>query len=597
MKMYLFLLLSGILTTIVEAQNIDTNKYIRIEDSGSWVLKTDSSKYLRWDGHTVFDIREATKKQLEILILREKLKSLKRDRFLFSVGQALRSKHAVPAVRFEKNTNAKVFRGRHWIDEGALYESILIDGKSFVEIADMLVTPTTAQNYRYRILMNNAKELIGWSVPSDFRKTSDGRYTFAYLGKIAYHPGQFIKVEIYNIKNYSDRNALSIDWRAAKRSDQIAFLQYRRNGDETILSIPLNAKRVNVSRSVNFNKTTTKNDIKFHISDSLLRIQFTTSFSPHNYQVILKSNIKNVAQTKNLGEFNGKFDLYKDLWNKPGKYEVLIIPVVQSFEGTKSYLKSKAMTYKFTVLPPLNMPKFFSTKELLSIVTLVAALGGAILIVVVNRLKKNNARQLLKEQQKKEYAKNQLNTIRTQLNPHFMFNALAGIQNLMNKNDTDTANRFLGKFARLTRNVLDINDMISIKQESVLLEDYLQMEQLRFGFRFTIEVNHKLDAENIEIPSMLLQPFAENSIKHGIERTKEGFINICFDKKDSDLILSVQDNGRGYNISEKSTGLGMQLSQNRISLLNDVYEENTFVLDIQSSSEGTTTIIIIKNWL
>lgn len=83
-------------------------------------------------------------------------------------------------------------------------------------------------------------------------------------------------------------------------------------------------------------------------------------------------------------------------------------------------------------------------------------------------------------------AKLKLNSIRSQLNPHFLFNALAGIQNLMNKNEIDNANKYLSKFARLTRNVLDDKELASLSQEKTLLNDYLQMEQFRFGFKYEL---------------------------------------------------------------------------------------------------------------
>ena len=129
----------------------------------------------------------------------------------------------------------------------------------------------------------------------------------------------------------------------------------------------------------------------------------------------------------------------------------------------------------------------------------------------------------------KEIAKLQLNSIRSQLNPHFLFNALSGIQNLINKNEIDNANKYLSKFARLTRNVLDDKELISLAQEKALLDDYLQMEQLRFGFNYEINAVENLDLNNIEIPSMLLQPFVENAIKHGIaSKNNEGSVEIHF---------------------------------------------------------------------
>ena len=101
----------------------------------------------------------------------------------------------------------------------------------------------------------------------------------------------------------------------------------------------------------------------------------------------------------------------------------------------------------------------------------------------------------------------------------------------MNKNETENANKYLSKFARLTRNVLDDKELISLSQEKTLLDDYLQMEQLRFGFKYEINTSANLDLENTEIPSMLLQPFVENAVKHGMaQKADNGKITIVFNK-------------------------------------------------------------------
>ncbi|TKC02924.1 hypothetical protein FA047_19865 [Pedobacter frigoris] len=202
------------------------------------------------------------------------------------------------------------------------------------------------------------------------------------------------------------------------------------------------------------------------------------------------------------------------------------------------------------------------------------------------------------EKQQKEVEKMKLSTVRSQLNPHFMFNALAGIQNLMNKNDIDNANRYLGKFARLTRNVLEAKEQISIAEEMRLLDDYLQMEQLRFGFTFQIDAEYTLDTENIEIPSMLLQPFAENAVKHGIANLKEpGNIMIKFSSKGNDLTLAIFDNGHGFKANSKSEGHGIKLMRSRIALFNSINKHTKMMMNINSGNEGTTVVITLTNWL
>ena len=213
-------------------------------------------------------------------------------------------------------------------------------------------------------------------------------------------------------------------------------------------------------------------------------------------------------------------------------------------------------------------------------------------------MRKRNKKKLAENEQQKNIAKLQLNSIRSQLNPHFMFNALSGIQNLMNKNEIDNANKYLSKFARLTRNVLDDKELISLSQEKNLLDDYLQMEQLRFGFKYEINCSENLDLANIEIPSMLLQPFVENAVKHGIsQKAIDGKIIITFSRQANDLDLTVTDNGNGFDTEKKNKGLGIPLSENRIELLNSIYKENRFTLAIQSTTNGTKISLTLTDWL
>src|SRR5690606_31555484 len=139
---------------------------------------------------------------------------------------------------------------------------------------------------------------------------------------------------------------------------------------------------------------------------------------------------------------------------------------------------------------------------------------------------------------------------------------------------------------------------ISLSQEKVLLDDYLQMEQLRFGFKYEINRSEGLNLDNIEIPSMLLQPFVENAVKHGIsQKAADGEIMIKFIKQANDLVLTVADNGNGFDVGKENNGLGLQLSDGRIALLNSIYKENRFTLAIQSTSNGTIISLTLTDWL
>ncbi|TCD12938.1 sensor histidine kinase [Pedobacter frigidisoli] len=289
-----------------------------------------------------------------------------------------------------------------------------------------------------------------------------------------------------------------------------------------------------------------------------------------------------------------KFD--KSIFKKSGDYEVIIQP---SAFGRYKMLPNEMEKYtaRYTLSITLDEVRF-TNRQMLIFGIITALLLGAIFGAAVTYIKRKASKKLAQQSKQKEIAQLQLNSVRSQLNPHFLFNALAGIQNLMNKNEIDNANRYLSKFARLTRNVLDSKELISLTKEKTLLDDYLQMEQLRFGFQYNLSASSDLDTENIEIPSMLLQPFVENAVKHGIaEKGKDGKITVSFEKQTSNLILSIQDNGKGFDTTQTYNGLGLALSKNRISLLNTIYKNTPFVLDIQSNTNGTAVTITLTEWL
>jgi two-component system LytT family sensor kinase len=311
------------------------------------------------------------------------------------------------------------------------------------------------------------------------------------------------------------------------------------------------------------------------------------------YSILIKREDEGETEVTNINDLNWRSDTYGNLtakldiksFNKPGKYEVVIYPKIGKIDVDKIEnatrinfeIAETPSTYKDWILP-----------------VIIGAICGGLAVYMKSRQMKKRIKE---ETRKKEMAQMQLNSVRSQLNPHFMFNALAGIQSLMNEQKTDEANQYLGKFARLTRNVLDNKELISLAEEKTLLDDYLQMEQLRFGFNYQIIIQPDVDL-NIEIPAMLLQPFVENAVKHGIaEKGKLGEISISFAKNDTDLVLELRDNGNGFDTSKTYDGYGLKLSKNRIVLLNSIYKENNIILDMNADENGTVIKITLKEWL
>jgi tetratricopeptide (TPR) repeat protein len=208
-----------------------------------------------------------------------------------------------------------------------------------------------------------------------------------------------------------------------------------------------------------------------------------------------------------------------------------------------------------------------------------------IIILIFNRYKLKQ-----KASQSKLISKNleiEQKFLRAQMNPHFMFNALNSIQSFVTLNDTYSAERYLAKFSRLMRYILDNTSQpyISIETEVKTLQLYLELEQLRFDFKFDfqITVSDEIDDEVVVIPPMLTQPFVENAIIHGIMHKKDkGNISVKFFKNNDSIIATIVDDGVGrdeaFRIKKRSDAghksMGMQVTKDRLALLNDIHGSN-----------------------
>jgi two-component sensor histidine kinase len=203
------------------------------------------------------------------------------------------------------------------------------------------------------------------------------------------------------------------------------------------------------------------------------------------------------------------------------------------------------------------------------------------------------------EAEKQKRLQTELQVIRSQLNPHFIFNALSSIQSLVNKQDNIGANNYLTEFSELLRNTLNNAELeqLPLEKEIKILETYLKLEKLRFNFNYQIEVESDINRYETKIPSLLLQPLLENAVKHGISNLKDtGKLLLRFDRKGLDLIATVSDNGKGFDANTVTAGYGLKLVRKRIELLNDVFK-NKIVLSIYSDKNSLTEIAVtFINW-
>jgi len=194
----------------------------------------------------------------------------------------------------------------------------------------------------------------------------------------------------------------------------------------------------------------------------------------------------------------------------------------------------------------------------------------------------------------------ELKALRSQLNPHFIFNSLNSIGDYITKNDNRSAKDYLIKFAKLMRAVLENSehDYIPLCDDLAFLELYLQVETKRLPGRFsyTIDVDDRLDTENTLVPPLLLQPFVENSIWHGFKgREKPGQITVSFRKNQDLLLCTVDDDGIGRQpmAASGSRSLGIALTENRIRMLN-AQKKAGGTLEIIDKADNTGTRVEVS---
>ncbi len=130
------------------------------------------------------------------------------------------------------------------------------------------------------------------------------------------------------------------------------------------------------------------------------------------------------------------------------------------------------------------------------------------------------------------------------------------------------------------------------------LEQYITLEQLRFGFAYKIDVAKNINSSSIEVPSLLLQPLVENAIKHGISHLQnDGQISVEVTSEQTDLLIKINDNGKGFSPQDEQKGYGLLLTQERIRLFNQSHKVEKLQMNINSNKGGTTITLHFLNWL
>ena len=217
-----------------------------------------------------------------------------------------------------------------------------------------------------------------------------------------------------------------------------------------------------------------------------------------------------------------------------------------------------------------------------------------------------------KSVRQQKYANNllALKSLRTQMNPHFIFNALNSVNSFIARNDERAANKYLSEFSQLMRSVLENSeeDFIPLSKEIELLRLYVKLEHFRFQdkFDYTIHVDEALAVDQFVIPPMLLQPYVENAVWHGLRYKEEkGNLRILFSQRDAETVaIEIIDDGIGRKKSKalktehqkKQQSKGMGNIEKRIAILNRMYQDKVDVTveNVFDNEEGTKVRLLVK---
>lgn len=219
-----------------------------------------------------------------------------------------------------------------------------------------------------------------------------------------------------------------------------------------------------------------------------------------------------------------------------------------------------------------------------------AILLGAATWFIRWRLQQIQSKKVMKAEFEKRLANVELNALRAQMNPHFIFNCLNSIDYYILKNETEQASDYLNRFSRLIRLILQNSrsNNVNLRDELESLKLYIEMESLRFEeqFDYCVKIQKDLNLDEIEVPPMLLQPYVENAIWHGlVQKEGKGRLELVITRKNGHLHCVIQDNGIGREASQalksktatNRKSMGMQIADDRIGMINKLYNSNASI--------------------
>lgn len=450
-----------------------------------------------------------------------------------------------------------------------------------------------AHLYEFRVLENRSKVVVDWHPITLFSGSYIQRFIngieeeeVAYLGEFKTSFGNGLTIEVRSKDSREFLTSFSALW--VNRYPTL-LATFSNNNMKAFLSVFKYQWKNDFSRG----QGTYYGDQGSEPIDSLLKID--SSFDSDETSIIfyLSDKIKSkesveynlVTGNDSTGWVKNDFDLNL-VWLKNLSAGNHILRMRYSFQP------ANVRSFSFHVAAPWQQGWLFRGLLGAALVLLI----GAIVFIAYTRRQR---RKLIQEESQKEQVQMELKSIRSQFNPHFVFNALGSIQGLITKNDMEGANKYLTRFSTLLRDSLkeSSREMVSLATELKMLDTYLSLEKLRFGFEYKMEMDAVIVPNDVELPVLLLQPIVENAVKHGISGLYEnGLLVLSFNKRGRDLVIDVSDNGKGFDTSLQSEGYGIKMTRERIALINKTLSNQSIEMQIASKKTGTTISLNFSNW-
>lgn len=289
----------------------------------------------------------------------------------------------------------------------------------------------------------------------------------------------------------------------------------------------------------------------------------------HKLYLSYKDSVLNETNSQNLNEMQTKYETEKkEKENEKLKAEKALVEQQKKEEEQKRYMSMG-----------------------IAVVLLISVVGGG--YAFYNNRQNKNKLLLQKSELEKSLVEN--NFLRSRMDPHFVSNALLSVNDFVSQKKNKLAQEYLERFNQLMRWILENSsrDLVTLAEELEMLSNYLILENPRIenGLQWNITIADGIDAEEIELPPLILQPFVENAIKHGISGlNREGKIEISVSKAGNKITCTIEDNGRGIKEEIKETSKGLKLTRERLELFSKLNGADA-KLEIIPLERGTRVIV------